>query len=39
MVWTCGKNFSVPYGQKGSDGGSKQGGGRERGRPRLSWMV
>ena len=23
MVWACGKNGLVPYGQKGDDGGSK----------------
>ena len=23
MVWACGKNGRVPYGQKGFDGGSK----------------
>ena len=23
MVWTCGKNYRVPYGQKHVDGGSK----------------
>ena len=23
MVWACGKNGRVPYGQKGVDGGSK----------------
>ena len=23
MVWACGKNGLVPYGQKGADGGSK----------------
>ena len=23
MVWACGKNVLVPYGQKGVDGGSK----------------
>ena len=23
MVWACGKNGGVPYGQKGVDGGSK----------------
>ena len=32
MVWACGKNGGVPYGQKGVDGGS---GERVRGRPRL----
>ena len=23
IVWACGKNGTVPYGQKGVDGGSK----------------
>ena len=27
MVWACGKNGSVPYGQKGVDGGSKWNAG------------
>ena len=35
MVWACGKNGCVSYGQKGVDGGS---GGQVRGRPRLGWM-
>ena len=29
MVWACGKNGGVPYGQKGVDGGSKRAGTRE----------
>ena len=33
MVWACGKNGWVPYGQNGFDGGS-----RVRDRPRLGWM-
>ena len=34
MVWACGKNECVPYGQKGVDGGT---GRRVRGRPRSAW--
>ena len=34
MVWTCGKNGWVPYGQKAVDCGS---GGRVRGGQRLGW--
>ena len=36
MVWACGKNGRVPYGQKGVDGEVSEG--RVRGRPRLGWM-
>ena len=36
MVWACGKNGRVLYGQKGVDGES---GGRVRGRPRLGWIA
>ena len=36
MIWTCGKNGRVPYGQKGYDGRSQWG--RVRGRPWLGWM-
>ena len=36
MVWACGNNGWVPYGQKGVDGESKWRAGR--GRRRLGWM-
>ena len=36
MVWACGKNEQVPYGQKGVDGRCQWG--RVRVRPRLGWM-
>ena len=36
MVWACGKNGWVPYGQKGVPGRSQWG--RVRGRPRFGWM-
>ena len=36
MVWACGKNGRVPYGQKGVDYVNKWR--RVRGRPRLGWM-
>ena len=35
MVWGCGKNGWVLYGQKGVEGGS---GAQVRGRPWLGWM-
>ena len=34
MVWACGKNGRVPYGQKGVDGR-----GLVRGRPMLGWII
>ena len=35
MVWACGKNGSVPYGQKGVDGGSKWSAGTRETEVRL----
>ena len=36
MVWACGNNRRVPYGQKGV--AAEVSGGRVRGRTRLGWM-
>ena len=35
MVWACGKNGCVPYGQKGVDGGSKWRAGTRQNEVRL----
>ena len=35
MVWACGKNGVLPYGQKGVDGALSRG--RVLGRLRLGW--
>ena len=35
MVWACGKNGSVPYGQKGVDGGRKRRAGTRETEVRL----